>query len=172
MKKLQNILVAMMAVLLPVLFSGGAYAVDSCPVGYTGPNSSNLCISETTYNCTVINSTTVEVNNSNTQIAVTGDAQNGSSGSATNSNGVTFNATVDNSGELCTVVASVPAIKPASTPITPAAVVTPPVKTTATKLPYTSGASDIILAAELAGVLALAGIGLALAKKLYSNKKI
>lgn len=128
MKKLYQAFVVGALVVAPFAVSPAASAA-TCPVGYTGPGSENICTRVTTEVCEVTNDNTVLVNNGSTQVVLTGDASSGDngggggaqSGSATNENGFTFNVTVQNS--TCTVLATVaPTPEPQPQP-EPAAVV-------------------------------------------------
>jgi len=163
MKKVLRIVIVTVASMVPLIFSGSAFAASTCRVGYTGPDSNNMCTSVTTYACTVVNDTTVDIDNQNTQVTVAGNASAGgngatgtvSTGSATNSNGTTFNVTVTNQGvtKTCSVVATVPAT---TTPTAPAQTVTPPQPVAAKTLPNTSNNETLPI---LGGVVALLGIG-------------
>lgn len=191
MKKVwQTVAVAVVA-LIPLATSDSALAAEkgTCRVGFTGPDSSNLCTSTKTYACMVTNNNTVEVTNENVQIAVSGSAGSSgntsgggaTSGSATNSNGVTFNATVDNAG-VCSVMATVPATMPPAPAPKPAAPqpsgkgattqpVAAPEKAAPTVLPHTS-ADELLpylsyLVAGLAGAAVLVKAGTVL----YSRSK-
>jgi membrane-bound inhibitor of C-type lysozyme len=158
MKKLKQTLVAGALLAMPVIASTTAGAASTCQIGYTGPNSNNLCTSTTTYQCEVVNDTTVKVTNDNTQISVSGSATNGGNtnggnaqtGSATNSNGTTFTATVVNNE--CSVVATVPATTtpPAKDTVKKQAV-SAPVKKSAPMLANTAGDNT---AGIVAGLLA------------------
>jgi hypothetical protein len=121
MRKLSRILAIVTIALTPLMASGTAFAATTCPIGFTGPNSSNICTSETSYTCTVNNNTNVATVMNNDQTAVSGiglntqNTQSGStsSGSATNSNGVTFDVSVINNVDtagVCTVAATIPAV--------------------------------------------------------------
>lgn len=133
MKKLQQTLVSLATVLGSLAIVPAAGAAGTCENGFTGPDSNNMCTSTTKFTCTQINNNTVQINNDNTQVAVSGDANvsgntsagGALTGSASNSNGVMFNVTVKNPA-TCAVTASVPAT-PATptTPVTPATPVTP-----------------------------------------------
>ncbi len=172
MKKLSQVIAVGTVILAPLLASGSAFAVGTCPTGYTGPNSNNQCVSVTTYDCSVINNNMVSIINENFQVAVTGDAINGSSGSATNSNGVTFNATVKN--ETCTVVATVAPIEPTPevvTPVETVQAVQAPAQEVATVLPDTSSDSTMGLLFGLVGALGVGGALSVLAAKSYSRLK-
>lgn len=173
MKKL-SLLGAVLAVLLiPLAFGNTSYAASTCPAGFTGPNSVNVCTSTTDYTCTVTNDNSVTVDTTNQQIALTGSAVGGTAqtGSATNTNGTTFTATVTN-GMACTVVATTP-------PITP--IVTPPVTETATPqakvapkpavLANTATASPAMIIASLIGLLGGGVIMARLAVAAYGHLK-
>jgi hypothetical protein len=122
MKKLLQILAVGVVAMMPLAFTNSASALGTCEIGFTGPDSNNQCISKTEYECTIINNTAIEVTNENFQVAVSGDATGSDnnesgivrSGSSVNDNGLTFNATVtsDGDGEICAVVAVVPATNP------------------------------------------------------------
>lgn len=127
MKKLQQTLVSLAAVMGSLAIVPTVSAAGTCQNGYTGPDSSNLCTSTTTYTCHVNNDNKAVIDNTNTQISLSGDGTtsgnttggNTQTGSATNSNGVTFNVSVKN-GDICTTTATVPATpETPSTPITP-----------------------------------------------------
>lgn len=116
MSKLKQLSGWILAAFVPLAMSVPAAAEGTCQIGYTGPNSDNMCTSKQQYTCTIVNNNNVSIDNQNLQVAVTGSATNSTdtnsgdarTGSATNSNNVTFNATVTNTG-VCTAVASVPA---------------------------------------------------------------
>ena len=150
MKKLQQMVVALVTVVTPLALSSGvSAATGTCQNGFTGPDSNNICTSTTTYECTINDNNTVTITNDNTQVALSGGASSGGNGegggaqtgSATNSNGVTYTVTVANP-ETCTATATMPAT-PVPTPQTPSAPakqqVTPPKATTPRTLAYTSG---------------------------------
>lgn len=112
---------------LTLLLLGGSSsvsAVSTCPAGFTGPGSTNICTSVETFACTVSNTNQVTVTNQNAQGSVSGNASgNGAqSGTATNSNGTVFNVSVTNEG-VCTAVRAVPAtpVAESPTPSTPQA---------------------------------------------------
>ena len=168
MKKLQQTLVVGALLAVPMAVSTTASAASTCQVGYTGPNSNNQCTSTTTYQCEVVNDNTVNVVNDNTQISVSGDATNGDdtttggaqTGSATNSNGTTFTALVENNE--CSVVATVPATQtPTTKPSGSGAVkaeVPAPAKPVAPLLANTAGDNT---AGFVAGLIAVAAASLA-----------
>ncbi len=186
MKKLSLFGAVLAVVLVPLAFGNTSYAADStCPVGFTGPDSVNICTSKTEFTCKVTNNNEVTVDNTNQQIAVSGSAGsndngNGGSamtGSATNANGTTFAATVTN-GTACTVVAT-------TAPITP--VVTPPVgqpvapqgsgaaagagAVKPTALANTATLSPAMIIAGLIGVLGASVLGARLAVTAYGHFK-
>ena len=172
MKKLSQVLAVGTVILAPLLASGSAFAVGTCPTGYTGPNSNNQCVSVTTYDCSVVNNNTVSIINENFQVAVTGDAVNGSSGSATNSNGVTFNAIVKNA--TCSVVATVTPteVTPVVAPTTETVqAVQAPAKEVATVLPDTSSNSALGVLSGLIGVLGAGGVASIAVAKFYNRIK-
>lgn len=118
MKKVKHLLATFILAAAPFLTAGVVLA-DSCDIGFTGPNSQNMCVQTKTFECTVNTNNTVTIDNDNTQIAVTGDATNGGAltGSITNSNGAVLDLTVTNSN-TCTLVTNVPAT-PTPTPEKP-----------------------------------------------------
>lgn len=169
MKKLLKMVMVAAVVLLPVGFGGSAFAASgTCQVGYTGPNSKNMCTLTSNYSCKVTNKNDFEVLTSNNQVAGSGSVKSDgntttgsvSTGQASNSNGTTFNVSVTNG--TCSVVTTVPA-----TPVTPGKGSTVAPTTTATvpapvggkgsvaMLPTTSG--DTMLA-NIAGVIAVLGV--------------
>lgn len=158
--------------LLPFGFSASASAASTCAVGYTGPDSNNLCTSTTTYACTVNNDTEIDVTGQNIQIAVSGDASGGtaSTGSTTNANGTTFTATVTNG--TCVAVATVPATT--TTPVvpqTPTPAVVAPQKASVATLPNTDGQSPLVSAGIIAASLGAGAIVVRLGMSLYSRMK-
>jgi hypothetical protein len=172
MKKLSLLGAVLAIMLLPLAFGDSSYAASTCPVGFTGPNSHNVCESTTNYTCTVKNDNSVTVDTTNQQIALTGSAAGGSAqtGSATNTNGTTFTATVT-AGTACTVVAT-------TAPITP--VVTPPATQTAapqaatpkpTVLANTATLSPAMVVASLMGILGGSVIVARLAVTAYGHFK-
>ena len=186
MKKLKQTIVTLATLLAPIAAAPLASAAGTCANGYTGPDSNNVCTSTTTYQCTATNDNKAVITNDNTQVSLTGEATSGDNtgsgnaqtGSATNTNGVTFNVVVKN--ETCTVVATVPA-----TPETPATPATPqpvggqgavmpvaaPKATAPRALANTSG--DSLAGYVTGGIIALAGaLGLSRAAvSLYGRLK-
>lgn len=170
MKRLSQI-VAIVAVTLfiPITASMPAAAVSTCEIGYTGPDSQNMCTSEVEYQCSVVSENNVTIVNTNTQESTSGQVtnsgnQNGgdsTSGRVTNDNGATFNVTITNGNDVCVAKAVVPATeKPEpETPVTPTTPVKPTQKVTPKALPVTSGSaapevvlvtSSIVLTAAIA----------------------
>lgn len=153
MKRVYQMLAAVVvALLVPVMTATPSYAAVTCDVGYTGPDSQNMCTSTETYRCTVTNTNTVEITNTNSQVVasgavnVSGNGSGGSatSGSVTNTNGTTFSVTITNTNPqspdtgVCTATVRVPA-KETPEVVQP----TRPVETTGAgvvrALPVTSG---------------------------------
>jgi len=119
---------------LPLLVGASASAQQAtCAVGYTGPDSNNLCTM--TYNCSVTetNTNTVTITDKTGQQAASGSvtvsgngtAGNSTSGTVTNSNGTVFNVTITNSSPenetpaLCTATVTATATPPPTTTPTP-----------------------------------------------------
>lgn len=138
MKKLSFLLATLSIVGVAGLSGGSAHALTgaaTCAIGFTGPDSRNICTSETTYKCNLTNENKIIFLNDNKQVAISGDATTsgntagGSSktGSATNDNNVTYTGTVTNDN-ICTAVVTTPAtVTPAETqPVTPVATPTVP----------------------------------------------
>ncbi len=189
MSKLSQILAVGVMTLTPFVATSSAFALGTCAVGYTGPDSSNNCISTTNYACTITNATTVAVTNTNTQITVSGNAGttgnttggSSSTGSSTNSNGVTFNATVTNgetpSSSICSVVASVPATNPVGGGGGAAGSVVQAVPAPAggngavAVLPNTSGDPVMAYVAGLVGIFGAAAVASRLAVMAYGRIK-
>lgn len=148
MKRLSQLLATLaVAFLVPLVASGAASAVSTCDIGYTGPDSNNMCTSIEKYQCSVTNTNAVDIKNSTNQSVYSGSVTVGSnttggsttSGTATNNTGTTFsiiinNGAVDTLG-TCTAAVVVPA---SNTPET----VTPPATTTTSTQP--SGGSGAI----------------------------
>jgi hypothetical protein len=187
MRKLSQILAVGVMTLTPLMAGGSAFALGSCSIGYTGPDSLNKCTATTTYACTVENNNMIKVTNDNFQFAVTGNTgvdQNttggsSASGSATNSNGVTYNATVTNG--TCVAVATVPATETPVVPVTPAAPVTvQPVPAPQGQgrgaavgvLPNTSADSTLAYVAGLVGILGAGVVLSRLVVLVYSRVKL
>lgn len=124
MKRLMKLMVV--AILGLSLFAVGAPAsaqTATCEVGYTGPNSENMCVSTTSYSCSVTNTNEVTIVNQTTQeatsgtVSVSGNTTGGaaSSGTVTNSSGTTFTVSITNANPetetegVCTATVIVPA---------------------------------------------------------------
>ena len=131
MKKLPFLLATLSIVGVAGLSGSSAHALTgtaTCAVGFTGPDSKNICTSETKYSCNLKEDNTIVFLNNNEQVAVSGHATTSSNtsggssttGSATNENGVTYTGTVTN-GDVCTAAVTMPAtVTPAETqPVTP-----------------------------------------------------
>lgn len=111
MKRISRLLAAVVIALAPVIFSSSTFAqAFTCQVGFTGPDTNNMCISTVSFNCDVENENDVIITNTNTQEVSTGTVTNGQSGTVTNNNGATFTVTITNGdGRICTAVQTVPA---------------------------------------------------------------
>lgn len=165
MKRLVK-LMAMALALLPLLVGASASAQQAtCDVGFTGPDSQNMCTSTTTYRCTVNNTNTVTITNDNNQtvasgtVTTSGNTTGGTStsGTVTNSNGTTFSVTItnpvpDTDNGTCVAKVTVPATTPV-TPVTPAS--TGGGGGGAVVLPNTSTGSPLEMVAWVAGATAL-----------------
>ncbi|MBC7868681.1 hypothetical protein H7X69_00685 [Candidatus Saccharibacteria bacterium] len=126
MKKLSQILAVGVITLTPLAIGSSAFALEPCSISNTGPESSNSCVSQADYTCSVNNENVLIIKNNNEQVASSGNAISmtnttaGSSntGTATNDNGSTFTATITNGtagslDKVCVVVAAAP-VTPAS----------------------------------------------------------
>lgn len=136
----------------------------TCDIGFTGPDSNNMCTSTTTYSCEVTSTNTVTITNQTTQeatsgtVTVTGNTTGGSgaSGTVTNTSGTTFTVTITNPNPqaeqpgVCTASVVVPAEVPEE-PVTP-----PNGQGGVEVLPETSGDTTLQTTALIAGALALA----------------
>lgn len=173
MKKVMQTIAVIAMLLSPLALGGNALAASTCQVGYTGPNSDNLCVATTTYQCNVVDNTIVDIVGQNTQISLSGNSNGGSAstGTATNTNGVTFTATVRN--QACTVVATVPAtpVTPAAQPVAPTPAVTAPQKVTAAALPNTDSGSPLVAAAIATSALGAGAVLVRLATSAYVRIK-
>lgn len=170
MKRLYQ-LVAMAGIiaLMPLAGSVPAHAAATCDVGFTGPNSQNMCMSIETYQCAVTNENIVTISNANNQtvasgqvtVSGNGSAGGASSGSVTNQNGTTFSVTITNAAAddepgVCTATVMVPARTVVET-VQPTVTTTP---TTAPRaLPVTSGNVAGAIIGVTAALLALATAG-------------
>lgn len=170
MKKLQQTLMLIALLVAPFAITATPVSAATCQVGFTGPDTNNLCVSEDKYTCEIDNNNNIVVTNSNDQKVASGNATTGGngdggaaqSGSVTNDNNVTFDFTIKNAPEgeeesICRIVM-------ASTPVTPEQpvvevskeVVPAPEKKAAPVLAKTSANSTIAIVASVLGV-ALAG---------------
>lgn len=183
MKKLQQTLVVGAMLALPVIGSAPAKAASTCEIGFTGPDSNNLCISKTTTECEVENNNSIKIGNESFQFSGSGNASNtgntsgggATTGTVTNSNGTDFAISITNGGsevdqQVCTATAIVPATT-TPTPVKPSEKPTPvetkqpgmggavketvsaPVENTAPLLANTSGDNTV---AAIAGILVTA----------------
>jgi hypothetical protein len=184
MKKLSKILAIVAICLAPFAASTGVGATSTCQIGYTGPDSNNMCISKVEQVCTVVNSNTVTINNSNDQLAISGSgldtgnttAGSSTSGSATNSTGATFSVTVTNNSngdgginKVCVAQVSVPAT-PVVTPITPTTPAVTTTKATPKVLPNTSSNTLSNYIVVLAVTLGIGAVTSFLFAKVYSRR--
>jgi hypothetical protein len=192
MKRLIQTLAVFATIIGPIALSGSAYAASTCQIGYTGPDSNNLCTSTKTVECTVINTNNVTIDNENLQVTTSGNAGTtgntsaGSSttGTATNKNGATFSVTIKNTGDGQTCVAattvpatvtpSVPTVTPSggsgatTAPVTPVAA---PQQAAATVLPNTAANPTIGYVAGLVGLLGFTALGSRAAVATYNRLK-
>lgn len=178
MKKLLKVLAVAIFAVTPFIISSSASAQSVCEIGYTGPDSKNLCTSITDYTCKVTNTNNVDIRNENDQSVASGTVSNSgntqggksTSGSVTNSNGTTFSVTITNPGTegVCVAKAVVPA-QPVTPGANPAPAPSPtPVQPTATgagqvaALPNTSdnfAQTVLIVVAALLAAVATLGVG-------------
>ena len=174
MKKLLKVLAVAIFAVTPFVISSSASAQATCEIGYTGPDSQNLCRSVTEYACSVTNTNKVDIRNSNNQVVAsgtvgnTGNTQGGNStsGTVTNSNGTVFAVTITNPGleGTCVATAVVPATEPPTptTPTTPTTPVQPTASGRVTALPQTDGGyvkTVLVIVAGSLAVIAALGIG-------------
>lgn len=196
MKILTRIAVVVAIAILPFMVGDRAFAAGTCEMGYTGPNSNNECVLESTYTCSVKNENDFDIVNENGQVVGSGsaastdntDAGGTTSGSATNSNGTSINVSITNGdeGKLCTVVTTMPPTPEPPAPHVPKEVpssgqgaaspivkeaVTAPQQVTPALLPNTSGdnAAGFLLTAT--GLLAAGAVVTRLAVAAYSRSK-
>lgn len=173
MKRLYQLVAAVVvAFLVPVLASAPTYAASTCDIGFTGPDSKNMCTSVEKYSCEVQNENNVTIKNSNDQTVASGtvsvnDNNSGgssASGSVSNSSGTNFSVTITNAGEgeagICsasvvvTAVETPPTVVPgngAATSPTPTAVPQSAVKV----LPATGDDSTLMITTVIAGITTL-----------------
>jgi len=129
MKKLMKLMVVAAIALSPFMIGVPASAQQAgftCEVGFTGPDSQNMCTSTTSYSCEVTNTNTVTITNQTTQEATSGTVTvsgnttggSGSSGTVTNDSGTTFSVVITNPSPqseepgVCTAALVVPASEP------------------------------------------------------------
>jgi hypothetical protein len=160
-----------------LVLPASALSLGTCSIGYTGPDSNNQCISQTSYTCTVKDNNTVTIVNDNDQsstsgtISNSGNTQGGStlSGTVTNSNGTVFNVSITNAGEreTCSAVATVPA-----TPVTPVAPVQPQTGGgVAASLPHTSGDASGSILGIMLGILGVSAVASYVGAVIYRRLK-
>ena len=173
MKRIYQLLAAaVVALLVPIVASVPASAVATCDIGYTGPDSNNLCTSVETYKCTVTNTNTVEIKNTTDQVVASGQVStsgnttggNATSGSVTNTSGTTFSVTITNSAPespgVCMATVTVPATETPTNggggaeggQVLPASSAQP------AALPVTSGDWTLLLMGILAGIGAITAL--------------
>lgn len=166
MKRIYQLLAAAIVTLLvPLAASGTASAASTCRVGFTGPNSNNMCTKVETFKCTTVNNNTITIESSNTQTGVSGVAFNGSNsaggdaitGTVKNDNGTVFNVTIQNpsvtdptASPVCTATTTV-TVPATETPTT--TTVAPTSKATPAALPVTSGNQASTIAAVIAAII-------------------
>jgi hypothetical protein len=117
MRKFLPILAAIAFALSLLVPSIRVSATSVCPSGFTGPDSDNICKSIKKFTCNVENDTFTVINNENNQVAVSGGSLSSDNtsggdartGSATNSNKVTFKVNVNNEN-VCQVAVTTPAV--------------------------------------------------------------
>lgn len=166
MKRLYQLLAAIVvALLIPVATSAPTFAAATCDIGFTGPNSQNMCTSIETYQCTVNNENKVTITNSGNQtvasgsVTVSGNGTGGGSfsGSAGNNNNATFTVTIKNDAGgvgqgTCSTTVTVPATE---TPETVVPTKTTGPTTTIHALPVTGSDSTLETATIIAGIAAI-----------------
>lgn len=191
MKKLLKVLAVAVFAFVPFVVSSSVSATATCEIGFTGPDSQNVCTSVTEYTCTVTSTNDVTIDTTSGQevasgpVSNSGNGQTGSStsGSISNESGTTFAVTITNPsiGGTCIATAVMPATEGPTPPsTTPAPIVTTSgttpsitdaVQPTATgsgilALPQTSGSFAttvlVVIASTLAAVTALGVGGVAL----------
>lgn len=166
MKKLLKLMAVAVLALAPLMVGAPVAAQRAtCEVGFTGPNSENMCTSLTQYTCEVNSENNVTITSSNEQDGASGDVTvsgnttggNGVSGTVTNENGTTFNVTITNpapnSEEPGTCVATVTV--PATNPPTPVEPTNGGGGGAVEELPVTSGDTTLSTTALVAGIAAL-----------------
>ena len=184
MKRISRILTALVIGLIPLVVSSSTFAqAATCQIGYTGPDSNNMCTSTTTYKCEVTNNNNVTITNSNGQTAASGqvttsgNGQSGSStsGTVTNTNGTVFNVTITNGSEdnpsTCVATQTVPATTPPTTPVTPPAASPATGKGAAAALPHTSGDMSGTILAIIVMVLGAGAVATTATALVYRHIK-
>lgn len=183
MKRLIKLIgVAVALVIAPLLITASASAQQStCEIGYTGPNSENMCT--ISYKCSVDveNSNSVKITDSTGQEAASGNVSNSgnnsggnsTSGTVTNTNGTVFNVTIINASEeapeTCTASRTVPAtVTP--TPTTPTPSGQGQVQGAAVVLPATTADNEVQLTALIASAVFLT-IALAVSAVLWYRQR-
>lgn len=186
MKRISRILTALVIGLIPLVVSSSTFAqaASTCQIGFTGPDSNNMCTSTTTYTCEVTNNNNVTITNSNGQTAASGQVTtsgngqggNSTSGTVTNSNGTVFNVTITNAGEdsqgTCVATQTVPATPPPTTSVQPT--VTPAATTPAASpatLPHTSGDMSGTILAIIVMVLGAGAVATTATALVYRHIK-
>lgn len=171
----QLVAAALVALFVPLAISGSASAASTCEIGFTGPDSQNMCTSIEKYSCDVTNDNKVTITNTNTQTGVSGAALNNTNtngagattGTVSNTNGTTFSVVINNGateGEasVCTAAVIVP-----STPVPETAVVTPTSTARPAALPVTSGDTLFSSMGVVAGIVAATALSAAGAVIIY-----
>ena len=162
MKKLQQTLVVGALLVSPLIASPVAKAA-TCQVGFTGPDSNNLCVSVATYTCAIDNTNNITVSNDNPQTVASGTASTSGnsgaggaqSGSVTNDNGVSFDFTIENGegdGDICRITSATIPATPDPTPEVDKEPVPAPVVKAAPVLAKTSADSTIETVATVLGI--------------------
>lgn len=165
MKRLMKLMVVAAIAISPLLVGTASVSAQqaTCDVGFTGPDSNNMCTSTTSYTCEVTNTNTVTIVNESTQeatsgtVTVTGNTGggNGTSGTVTNDNGTTFTVVITNANPqedepgICTASVVIPANVPEE-PVVP-----PNGQGEVEVLPETSGDTTLQTTALVAGILLL-----------------
>ena len=134
MKKLMKLMVVAAIAISPLLMGASASAQQAtCEIGFTGPNSDNMCVSTTKYECSVSNENVITVVNETGQTVATGTATSSgnttgggaTSGTASNENGTNFVVTITNGNPdseepgVCTAAVVVPPTTTPEEPVVP-----------------------------------------------------
>ncbi len=187
MKKLLKVVAVVAFALSSVVVGAPAMAQQAtCDIGFTGPDSNNMCTSTTKYECSVTNTNNVTIKNQNNQVVASGTVTNSGntggggsvSGSVSNTNGTTFSVTISNEstegqqGQTCTATVVVPA----KTPETPPAAVTPVTPSggegQVRALPVTSSDTTLETVGWISGAMVLLAAASLGAAVLYRNRKL